>query len=93
LKRIRLDEIKIKGATCIWDGCSARFEGDQPPGWIWLLGYSSPRPLLDLTRFLTRSGHTMVDSALCPEHAAALRRLLKWLVDPALLDPDPKGAA
>jgi hypothetical protein len=82
LKKIRKED--IAGGICIWRDCGADYSGDPPEGWVFLrVGRPDP---------VQKAVHTLVDAALCPEHAAELERNLKQPVDPALLS-DPEGRA
>ena len=83
VKDIRISE--ISGFVCAWDGCAAKFSGDMPRGWINLLAYWSRQPELN---FLNISPRDMVrDAVLCPEHARALKSLLKDLGQLASMPP------
>jgi hypothetical protein len=57
---------------CAWHGCSEMFVGDIPPGWVYLLTYWAPRPVLDL-----RAGQMHRGEVLCPVHNWRLELLLK----------------
>jgi hypothetical protein len=37
VKRISIKELADMGFMCAWEGCGAHFEGDAPPGWVWMV--------------------------------------------------------
>jgi hypothetical protein len=62
----------------------ADYSGDPPEGWVFLrVGRPDP---------VQKAVHTLVEAALCAEHAAELELNLEQPVDPALLS-DPEGRA
>jgi hypothetical protein len=76
IRLIRKDQI-APGGVCIWEGCDARFDGDMPPGWEWMILYNDPKPsIVDWTRddWYRRPYH---DSQLCPIHAKQLHECFK----------------
>ena len=40
-KNVRVAD--IIGCRCAWDGCAAKFSGDMPRGWTYLLAYRGRR--------------------------------------------------
>jgi hypothetical protein len=85
-RKVNLDDIS-PGMTCLWDGCSARYDDDMPTGWCYLLTYSNKRPItiINFHKPLPRGSVWGYDAALCPKHHAELQRLMKIaLPDPLL---------
>jgi hypothetical protein len=66
-------QILEAGRICGWRDCTATCKGDLPPGWVNLLVYWSPMPVVDARRIK----HWAHDKVLCPAHALALDQLLK----------------
>jgi hypothetical protein len=62
------------GYPCAWKDCEARFKGDMPHGWVWLLTYWAPEP--QLSHYAVPQRHMPRDAALCPRHNEALEQLL-----------------
>jgi hypothetical protein len=60
---------------CIWDGCAATYNGDQPAGWRNLLVYGAPRPIIDIRKIPNDTWDR--DAVLCPQHVKDLDGLLK----------------
>jgi hypothetical protein len=72
-KNVPLDD--IVGCVCAWDGCTTRFGGSMPKGWINLLTYWSKRPEPNFLQIPPQD--IWRDAVLCPEHARALQSHLK----------------
>ncbi len=70
----------IRGSMCIWVDCNARFDGDLPVGWRWLLLWHEPTAAADMTLAeVTLMPTCDRDAVLCPEHVEALQSSLKSL--------------
>jgi hypothetical protein len=72
---------------CVWDGCQATFDGDNPPAgwtWTWLILYQSKQPFVNVLDIPPKD--VLRDAALCPEHTKRLDEQLKEL-DRALSGP------
>jgi hypothetical protein len=67
--------------------CPETYEGDQPPGWVYLIAYHSPQPVLDITKIR----HWSHDKVLCPKHAKMLDDLL--FPERPAVDEAPAGSA
>jgi hypothetical protein len=65
----------IIGCRCAWERCAARFSGNMPRGWIYLLTYWSKHPESNFLQIPPE--HIVRDAVLCPEHARALESQLK----------------
>src|SRR5437016_5698632 len=96
-KVMTADELKkLRGGghgICAWAGCKAVFRGDLPPSWVYLMAYWRRQPSSTLDFGPETKWYR--DGVLCPEHQAALERLLTPLSrpDPRLLDEAPSGQA
>ena len=65
----------ITGCACAWDGCAAKFTGDMPKEWIYVLAYWSKFPEMN---FSTIPWQNVVrDVVLRPKQARALESQLK----------------
>ena len=63
----------IRGVHCGWRGCTESFNGRvAPPGWVCLIAYHSPKPILDIKQI----ADWRHDKVLCPAHAKELDNLL-----------------
>jgi hypothetical protein len=62
------DFAEIPICMCGWRGCTEAYQGNQPPGWVTLIAYHAPQPVLDLTKIKDWQH----DRVLCPTHAAML---------------------
>jgi hypothetical protein len=85
-----IPELEAKGKLCVWAGCGATFPaGAMPDGWIWLLAYHAPHPIVNFGRDMKKVKWRH-DAVLCPEHSEALSSLMKFHYGEieALLDPD-----
>jgi hypothetical protein len=90
-KRMSVAEINAMPRICAWNGCDETYQGDQPSDWNCLLVFWSPGPIHDLAEI--NPNFWPRDGVLCPEHSAALEKLLRpirsdpnGLID--VIDPD-----
>jgi hypothetical protein len=76
----------LSGTICAWADCKAHYERPKlPPGWVYLLVLRRPPGrILDL---LDPAIEWNRDAVLCPEHHAALERLLKELLSRTPIEP------
>ena len=65
-------ENEVLGYRCGWYGCAESFHGEQPPGWVNLIVYHAPQPVLRI-RDIEGWHH---DKVLCPKHSRAVDELL-----------------
>ena len=65
---------EVVGYRCGWYGCAESFDGEQPPGWVSLMVYHAPEPVLRVQDI--RDWHH--DKVLCPKHSLALDGLLHF---------------
>jgi hypothetical protein len=70
---------EIKGSMCAWESCPAHFKDPMPRGWIWLVTYWAPEPVVSFGPDRPRPEDWYRDGVLCPDHARKLERLLKPL--------------
>jgi hypothetical protein len=67
-------ELLAPSFHCTWEGCEARFVGDMPNGWTYLLTCWSKYPRKNLVG--ASSPDIMREGALCPEHTRSLEKRL-----------------
>jgi hypothetical protein len=70
---------------CCWQGYEPTYEGDQPANWRHLLVFWSPRPVRAFADIPDATWDR--DGVLCPQHAAELEAVLKFV------GPEATGAA
>jgi hypothetical protein len=76
-----MDPSELTGRLCAWAECGARFEGEMPTDWRWLIMYWLPTAdIRQLTKNLEAGRDIDRDACLCPEHARELDNQLKSLM-------------
>ena len=70
-----VSEIANSPLMCVWHGCKAAYQGDQPYGWVNLITYSSKDPCFNFLDIPPKDLHH--DAVLCPKHVRKLDGLLK----------------
>jgi hypothetical protein len=74
-----LPKNEIKGVMCGWADCDATAgNGGLPEGWVWLLTFNHRHKVDATGEVSVYSPHVEHDMALCPEHALAFERCLKF---------------
>jgi len=80
-------ELLAPSFQCTWEGCEARFVGDMPDGWTYLLTCWSTFPR---TKLRGASSHDIMRAgALCPEHAQGLEKHLAAMDDNSIISDQP----
>jgi len=80
----------IAGCRCAWRDCGARFKGDLPGGWRWVISHSLPTAELNLTTPAALD-HLDLDVVLCPQHVTELQAHLVEMPAPRLSAPQGQG--
>lgn len=90
-RTLSIADMRIAGVACAWDGCSAHFDGEMPPGWTWLISYHDKVPTISDWTGEDWAYRPYHDWALCPAHTRELMLLFKGVH--ALTDREPEGSA
>jgi hypothetical protein len=81
-------ELLAPSFQCTWEGCEARFVGDMPDGWRYLLTCWSAFPRKKLS---DASSHDILrEGALCPKHAQDLEQHLAAMDENSIISESTK---
>jgi hypothetical protein len=84
---------QLRGTVCAYEDCPARFSGDMPEGWRWVISYWDLVPTMPSWTRDEWWHRPYIDVAFCPEHARQLEGSFKGSAARELGEKPVSGSA